>query len=53
MGSRGNAGAGEKLSKEFNFYPIVVLAAVTRVRLFNKIVTVKFKKVVGTLFGEN
>jgi hypothetical protein len=53
MGSRGNAGAGDNLLKEFNFYPIAVLAAVARVRLFNKIVTGKFKTVVGTLFGEN
>jgi hypothetical protein len=53
MGSRGNAGAGDNLLKEFNFYPIVVLAAVARVRLFNKIVISKFKAVFGTLFGEN
>ncbi len=53
LGSRGNAGAGDNLLKEFNFYPIAVLAAVARVRLFNKIVTGKFKTVVGTIFGEN
>ncbi len=52
MGSRGDAGAGDNLLKEFNIYPIAVLAAVARVRLFNKIVTGKFKTVVGTLFGE-
>ncbi len=53
LGSRGNAGAADNLLKEFNFYPIAVLAAVAMVRLFIKIVTGKFKTVVGTFFGEN
>ncbi len=37
MGSRGNAGAGDNLLKEFNIDPIAVSAAVAWVRLFDKI----------------
>ncbi len=51
MGSRGNAGAGDNILKEFNFYPIAVLAAVARVRLFNKTVTGKFQDSTGTGTG--
>jgi hypothetical protein len=35
LGSRGNAGAGDNVLNEFKSYPIAVLTAVARVRLFN------------------
>ncbi len=53
MGSIGKAGAGFNLLKEFNFHPITVIAAIARIRLFNKITKGRFKTVIGSLFIGN